>query len=561
MKNLKVSQKLITSFLFTIILSVIIGVVGIVGMFNLNTSMNDMYSGNIISLENMGKIRETIQNQRVVCSNLIIYDYQSSMYQTYKSQLTQMRTEIEEYFIGYEPSITGQKDRDAFDTGVGIYHKQFTDTLNEIMSYTDQNMDDKAAELLTEAEAVTNNMVNSFDTCYDIAQTEAKTASDNGAVLFTTMLIIIVAVILIAIVISMILAFYISGLIAKPMNRMKSALDKVGVEGDLNFSSDIIGAMEKDSLVRDEIGESMAAFIKMLKRQIDIGKTLEIIAGGDLTPNVQLISNNDTMGKALDKMLGELNDMFGEIKVASEQVNSGGEQVSSAAQALSQGATEQASAVEQLSASIQEIAVQVKENSQNADNASALAIETGNEVERGNVHMTEMLSAMNQINESSNEISKIIKVIDDIAFQTNILALNAAVEAARAGEAGKGFAVVADEVRNLASKSADAAKQTTALIEGSVRSVDAGTGIAHETANSLTLIAEKTGSVNSIIKGIAEACNSQTQGIQQINVGVDQISTVVQTNSATAEESAAASEELSSQANILLTNVEHFKIR
>ena len=232
-----------------------------------------------------------------------------------------------------------------------------------------------------------------------------------------------------------------------------------------------------------------------------------------------------------------------------------------AAQALSQGATEQASSIEELSASITEITDQINKNAENAKQANDSAEHAGREIMNSNEQMRSMVEAMDEITVKSSEISKIIKVIDDIAFQTNILALNAAVEAARAGAAGKGFAVVADEVRNLASKSAEAAKGTTVLIEESIAAVQSGSEIARRTAEMLDESANVTRQAVSLIEKITEASIMQAESAAQINVGVEQISSVVQTNSATSEESAAASEELSGQAELLKSLVGKFRLR
>ena len=264
---------------------------------------------------------------------------------------------------------------------------------------------------------------------------------------------------------------------------------------------------------------------------------------------------------AINLIADSLNGVLGEVDSAAEQVATGSRQVSDSSMSLSQGATEQASSIEELTASIEQIATQTKKNAENANEAKIIAEETKINASKGNEQMQYMLKAMAEINDSSNNISKIIKVIDEIAFQTNILALNAAVEAARAGQHGKGFAVVAEEVRNLAARSANAAKETTAMIEGSIVKVEGGTKIANVTAEALNKIVEGIGKAASLVSEIAIASNEQAIGVEQVNVGISQIADVVQTTSATSEETAAASEELSSQAEMLKTQIGKFKLR
>jgi methyl-accepting chemotaxis protein len=207
------------------------------------------------------------------------------------------------------------------------------------------------------------------------------------------------------------------------------------------------------------------------------------------------------------------------------------------------------------------MSAQIKTNAQNADKANELVVETKAEADNGTTQMREMLKAMEEINDFSVSVNKIIKVIDDIAFQTNILALNAAVEAARAGAAGKGFAVVAEEVKNLAQKSAEAAKETTALIEGSITKIGDGSRIVKETATALDRIVKGIENVADLVHSIAQASKEQTQGAEQISQGIIQVSQVIQTNSSISEETAAASEELSGQADLLSEQVAQFKLR
>lgn len=264
--------------------------------------------------------------------------------------------------------------------------------------------------------------------------------------------------------------------------------------------------------------------------------------------------------KAMEDIIARLSATLVQVRTASEQVSAGSEQVASGAQALSQGATEQASSVEELAASVAEISEGVRITAEDAVEARDVTNQAGAKMGVAIEEMQEMMQSIDEISRTSGEIGKVMKAIEDIAFQTNILALNAAVEAARAGEAGKGFAVVADEVRNLATKSAEASKGTAELIERSVKSVEKGTEIANNTAKSLAEVGESAQRVAIMVDAIASAAQEQSGGLGQITIGIDQISSVVQTNSATAEESAAASEELSGQANMLKKLVEQFRL-
>jgi len=283
---------------------------------------------------------------------------------------------------------------------------------------------------------------------------------------------------------------------------------------------------------------------------------------GDLTKRVD-VSASDEIGRvasSFNQFVQKIEDVVSQVKSAAMQIDAGGSQIASASQTMAQGASEQASSLQQISASIEEMSGQTKQSSENARQANVLSEESKKSADRGQAEMAQMNSAVNEIKQSSSEISKIIKVIDEIAFQTNLLALNAAVEAARAGEAGKGFAVVAEEVRNLAQRSAEAAKSTSSMIEESVKRSENGVQIAGRVGQALEEITVATNKVNTLLAEIASASSEQATGIDQVNQGVSQLDSVTQQNAGNSEELASSAEQLSSQVASLNELVSQFKV-
>lgn len=311
---------------------------------------------------------------------------------------------------------------------------------------------------------------------------------------------------------------------------------------------------------KDEIGDLSKSLNSMAAQLNNYASHAKEIADGDLTVTISPASDDDVLGKSLLQMTDNLKEMVQQVQSASGQITSGSQQLADSSQTLSQSATQSAAALEEISSSMSEIGSQTQQSAQNANEANKLSDVASESAEVGNQKMNNMIEAMTEINSSAQDISKIIKVIDEIAFQTNLLALNAAVEAARAGQHGKGFAVVAEEVRNLAARSAKAASETTELIENSVEKTSHGTRIAEETAEALEGISSNASKVSQLINDIAAASTEQAEGIAQINEGLTQIDQTIQQNTASAEESAATSEELSAQASLLREMLHKFKV-
>jgi methyl-accepting chemotaxis protein len=392
----------------------------------------------------------------------------------------------------------------------------------------------------------------SFGSLMTLVTKNAGEMADSNTALSQRAVAIIVAANLFGVVIALFLGVSMSRSLSKPIKKLVDVSNRLAI-GDV----DVVVSVDSN----DELGQLSDSFSKLVDSTQKQAKAAEQIAGGDLAVDVGVRSEQDILGRNLRDLVQKLNEVISNIQTASSAVASGAVQISSSGMVLSEGATEQAGAVEELTATVEDIVAQTSQNAGNAEKANELAETVLFRTTEGRNQMQSMLAAMSEIKSSSQNIHKVVKVIEDIAFQTNILALNAAVEAARAGAAGKGFAVVANEVKNLAQKSADAVKKTTALIEDSIFKVESGSRNSELTAEALNNIESGVKQVAELVGKIAAASNEQTVSLSQISSGIGQVSQVVQTNAATAEESAASSAELSSQAASLQELVGVFRLQ
>lgn len=463
------------------------------------------------------------------------------------------------FIVDKDGKIIAHKDQSIVTNSVNYVDKAKNDHAFASAASIVQNM--KAGK--TGTQAITLNGVNQCIGYTPIKDTDgwsiAVSANVNEMMgRFYTSIFITVALMLLFMAFSCVFAYKVANPIANPIRHLVKRIQLLA-DGDLH--SEVPKVSSKDEI--GVLADSFSGTVDTLNCYVgEISTVLESLAAGDCTVQTHQEYKGDftAIEAALNTIVTNMDRILTNINYSADQVAVGASQVSGAAQTLAKGATEQESSIEELSSTVSGISAQVKENAEYATNANADVALVSSEIETSNRYMGDMVSAMSQISDSSNQIQKIIKTIEDIAFQTNILALNAAVEASRAGAAGKGFAVVADEVRNLASQSSNAANHITSLIQNSMKQVENGTRISDATAKSLLRVVESIKAVTDTVGKISQSFHQQSNAINQVTLGVDQILGVVQTNSATAEESAAASEDLSGQAQTLKELVQQFHL-
>lgn len=555
LKNMTVKGKITLFSVMLIVFMLMISSVGLWAMIMINQARSARYNNYAMGQYYLSEAYSDFADIRVHIRDIMyIYHEDPTNLKKKRTEMQEYEKKVDEYSAKFEERLTSYNSTDITEQ----FNQTYSDMTNFMQSceeYADlvENGDVEEARnnIKVSGSAIAAKAEEELLTLQNKIEAASNANNEELERSLSVLQLIILAIAIVAVIISIAFCLVLIRSITVPVKKLSVAAKKMAA-GDVDVDCEKVND--------DDLGILMDNFKEMVHATREQAEIATEIADGDLSIEVTPRGNKDILGKALRKLVESQGATIGTVKESAVQVTIGAEQVASASQSLAQGSTEQASALQEVTASIDEIAERTKKNASVATEANNLVHTVREMAADGKNQMTSMVGAMTDISDSSETISKIIKTIDDISFQTNILSLNAAVEAARAGIHGKGFAVVAEEVRNLAAKSASAAKETAEMIEDSIRKVGNGQKLAIETSEALDKIVESIESVTGLMTDMAESSNEQATAISQVDQAITQVSTVVQTNSATSEECAAASEELSNQAVSLKNQLAGYKI-
>ncbi len=558
MKNLSISKKLIIGFGIVLILLILSGLLSV---YNTDSVGNQIELYGQYTVPNAEHIRVMQVSMRGILSEIL--EALSEDTEQVKNSLDNAGKYGKQVVAELDAYKNNQRNHDR-DADIEKLRTVITEAasvrgkISELILSGSKTNNDKAQLLYkNEYKPKIDEAIKILDQFSSTAKERSETQRNEAQKTIGLSLIIVISVSVVSILITIGVIIVIRKSILAPIKEIVDVYGEISrgnIKTEIKYESrDEMGQMamliQKTNMLQSSIlGDIMEKFMRISQRDLQIHVDMDYPGDFAMLKNV------------IEETVFNLNNTMEQISIAAEQVSTGSDQVSSGAQALASGSTEQAASIQELSASVTKIAEQASENSENVKTATEYVEHAVNGVNAGNEQMQHLTEAMEDIGAASDKITNITKVIEDIAFQTNILALNAAIEAARAGTAGKGFAVVAEEVRNLAAKSAEAAKQTTELIQTSVATVKKGTQITEQTARILQDVGVKAAKVTESIAKIEKASVEQADAIEEIMQGLSQISDVVQTNAATAEENSATSEEMSAQAAALSEEVDKFKL-